>query len=119
MKKMILNKTFIPIFIIALLLVQSCDKNISKDPLKNTEWELSYFWTFSNGGTTNLEFKRKNIVISGDYKGTYTIIDDQVSWTLESDMDSKFEGIIQTDKMSGSMTNNFGNYGSWSAIKNE
>ncbi len=113
------NNLLFPLYIVAFLLFQSCDKIISKDPLKNTNWELTYFWAFSNDGTSNLEFKRKNVVISGDYKGIYTIIEDQVSWTLDSEMESKFEGTFQDNKMSGSMTNNFGNFGGWSAIKIE
>jgi len=95
----------------------SCEKQNIDNPLKNTNWKMDYFWVFSSSGSVNLEFKRDYRVISGDYEGTYSIFDGNVTWTLKSDMDPLFEGSINGNVMSGSMSNNFGNFGSWSAVR--
>ncbi len=104
------------VHLFSVFLLMSCEKDFPKDQLKNTIWEMEYSWVFSNDGKVNLEFKMFNKVSSGDYKGTYTVFEDQVNWVLESKMESKYTGTINGNRMSGSMSNNFGNYGFWSAV---
>jgi len=85
-------------------------------------WTLSFNWELTPDGSTEIEFlgdkKSGDVHLFGSKTGTYTVDSKDVTFTVGTGTVATFIGKF-TDKtrLSGTMTNNEGNSGTWTAVK--
>ncbi len=85
-------------------------------------WDLSFNWEDGTDGTTEIDFrgdKKSGDVYMLDVKfGTYTVDGKEVEWIISFIATATYVGKF-TDKthMSGTMSNNLGDSGTWTAVK--
>jgi hypothetical protein len=85
-------------------------------------WTVSYNWELTPDGSTDIIFigdkKSGTISLYGSSMGTYTVDGKNVTFVINSTAVATFVGVF-SDKthMNGTMTNDEGNSGTWTAVK--
>ncbi len=100
------------LFSITLFAITSCKKEQAS--IKSTSWTFNYDWQFGAQGSMNVFFYSDNTT---DVAGTWQQDDKDFTWTWNNALETVYTGTISGNNMTGTCSNNAGDSGTWSAVK--
>lgn len=114
MKRRLLILSMIVMVLIPLL------SGCSNPELVIGQWDFTYKWSNGDPGTQTIEFMQdRTFEIAGMKLGTWSLSGRKITFTANIVTEVIYTGAVNSDGtlMSGTMSNSFGNTGTWSAVR--
>jgi len=99
---------------ILVLLISSCNNFVAEEKIAGTNWKINYNWIIGGSGSADIYFFKDG---STDWGGTWTQEEEHVQWKYTTTKTVTYTGTISNKQMTGTMINDKGDSGTWTATK--
>lgn len=95
-----------------ILSISSCGDYLYSNDVSGTTWSVSFDWDSGNNGYEDITFWSDG---STSWGGTWSQSGSTVEWTFGTTVIATYTGVRSGSTMSGTMDNDNGDFGSWTA----